>query len=689
NFRIYIVDSRMNLCPLGVKGEICVSGPGIGRGYLNDRKKTEAVFSYDPFREGAFKMYKTGDIGRYLPDGNIEFFGRKDHQVKIRGYRIELDEIENKLAAVEGVREAAVMDREDDANNKYLCGYISLTGKSEKNVDDIKRDLRQWLPEYMIPANLIILDALPLTPNGKVDRKALPEPGTIDLSGAEYIAPRDETEEKLAEIWREVLAIEKIGIKDNFFNLGGDSLKGIRIVNKVQEWLQEVVHVTILFLAPTIEELAVKLESYRQQAHDRVDAAKIAKMHSIIPPLPPLPAERKAKTKNPTAVFILCPPRSGSTLLRVILVGHPGLFAPQEFELLTFNTLKERKGFLTGKFSFYLEGVIRAIMEMKGCEADEAKAIVAECEDKDLTVQEFYALLQEWMGEQILVEKTPAYTLDLETIKRAEEYFENAKYIHLVRNPYACINSFENAKLDQLFKYENDFTSRELAELVWTVSHRNILEFLEDVPEERQYRLKYEELVNAPEAKVAEICKHLRLDFKEEMLQIYENPQDRMTDGIYDESKMLGDVQFFTHKSISTKSVEKWREKYKTAFLGDEAVRLAKSYGYLMEKFGPDYSDLVKQAFIPFNITAENKKIFCFPPQFAYGIFYAQLAATMNDYAWIGFNFIEGEERINEYIDIIIQQQPVGPYTLLGYSAGGLLTLKIAAVMEERGLDIA
>jgi amino acid adenylation domain-containing protein len=588
NFCIYMVDTRMDLCPMGVKGEICVSGMGVGRGYLNDIEKTSTTFIKNPFRDTfGLKMYRTGDIGRYLPDGNIEFFGRKDYQVKIRGYRIELEEIENKLSGIKGIKEAVVIDKEDKANNTYLCGYITLKDGIEKNLDEIKNELRETLPLYMIPSTIVVLEALPLTPNGKVDRKALPEPGESEIGGAAYVAPRNEIEKKLTEIWQEVLGLEKIGIHDSFFNLGGNSLLGIRIVNKIQEWLEEVVHVTILFLAPTIEALAVKLESYKVEKETKVDSAKIKKMRGLIKPLLPLRPQRKVASKNPPGIFILCPPRSGSTLLRVIFAGHPRLFAPQEFELLSFNTLKERRSALSGKFSFYLEGVIRAIMEIKNIDADEAKKIMERFEEEGKTCQEFYGVLQTWLknkGDKILVEKTPAYTLDLNILNRAEDYFDSPMYIHLIRNPYAVIHSFESARLDQIFKYDHHFSPRELAELVWLISHQNILEFLKKIPFHRKLRVKYEDLVNNPGPVVSGICRHFGLEYHEEMIHVYKNVETKMTDGIYAESKMLGDVKFFTHSSINTKPVEKWKEKYRTEFLGPDAVELAKSFGYLKEK---------------------------------------------------------------------------------------------------------
>ncbi|MCU0286522.1 MAG: amino acid adenylation domain-containing protein, partial [Acidobacteria bacterium] len=394
NFRISICDEDLALCPSEIKGEICVSGTGIGRGYLNNCELTAEKFV--PLDNGTV-LYRTGDIGRFLPDGNIEFFGRKDYQVKIRGFRIELEEIENKLSLIPQIGNAVVIDREDKAGNTYLCAYITLR-EEMKNASEIKNELSKTLPAYMVPSFIIVLDALPLTPNGKIDRRALPGPAESGPESIDYAAPRDEAEKKLAEIWCEVMGLERIGIHDNFFALGGNSLLGIRIVNKIQAWLQETVHVTILFLAPTIAQLAVKLASYKIEKETRIGKTEIAEIRSLIDPLAPLPAHLSTAVKTPPVMFVLCPSRSGSTLLRVILAGHPKLFAPQEFELLSFNTLPERNEALSGKFGLYLEGVIRAIMELKNIDADEAKGIMEGFEAQGMTVREFYSVLQSWLG---------------------------------------------------------------------------------------------------------------------------------------------------------------------------------------------------------------------------------------------------------------------------------------------------
>ena len=258
NMNIYIIDNNEKLCPIGVKGEIAVSGIGVGRGYLNSPEKTEAAFTVDRHREEkGVRLYKTGDLGRWLPDGNIEFFGRKDHQVKIRGFRIELGEIESKLMHISHVKECAVIDLEDEAGTRYLVAYI--VPKESLDILKIKEELKKSLPEYMIPAFFVQLESMPLSSNGKIDRKALPKPEASLEDRTLYVAPRNEVEENLVAVWEEILWVKKIGIKDNFFELGGDSIKAIRIVSKVQKH-GYTIELKDIFVYSTVEELVGRIK---------------------------------------------------------------------------------------------------------------------------------------------------------------------------------------------------------------------------------------------------------------------------------------------------------------------------------------------------------------------------------------------------------------------------------------------
>ncbi|RFM33506.1 non-ribosomal peptide synthase/polyketide synthase [Chitinophaga silvisoli] len=233
NSYAYILDDRQQLLPIGVAGEICVAGDGLSRGYLHRPELTAEKFVANPFRPGE-RMYLTGDLGRWLPEGNIEFLGRKDEQVKIRGYRIELGEIEAVLQTHESISSAVVIAREQATGEKELVAYI--TGPEALTIAAIRQYLGERLPAYMLPAHFVQLDELPLTPNGKVDRKRLPSPEGQDMdSGVQYIAPRNEKEQALVAVFEQVLHKQPIGIQDNFFVLGGDSIKSIQIASRLKQ----------------------------------------------------------------------------------------------------------------------------------------------------------------------------------------------------------------------------------------------------------------------------------------------------------------------------------------------------------------------------------------------------------------------------------------------------------------------
>ncbi len=269
NVKVYIVDRHNKAVPIGLLGELCISGEGVTRGYLNKAELTAEKF-VDNIYDMSHKMYKTGDLVRWLPDGNIEFFGRIDHQVKIRGYRIELGEIEAKLLSYEGIEEVIVIAKEEE--NNYICAYI--TGNRKFTVSKLREHLSKKLPEYMIPTYFIQLDKLPLTANGKVDRKALPEHDGSINTGIEYVAPRNETEEKLVSIWQEVLGMKKVGINDNFFELGGHSLKAINIVAKIHKELNVSVPLREMFKTPTIKCLAKYVEGTNQSIYSRIEPSE-------------------------------------------------------------------------------------------------------------------------------------------------------------------------------------------------------------------------------------------------------------------------------------------------------------------------------------------------------------------------------------------------------------------------------
>lgn len=253
----YVVDRYDQLVPIGVPGELCITGLGLARGYVNQPELTAEKFVSNLFGFGS--MYRTGDLVKWLPNGHIEYLARVDNQLKIRGYRIEPSEIEAKILSFSKVKETAVIDFTDKTGEKNLCAYY--VQKQPFDIMELREYLSRHLPDYMIPACFIILDTLPLTMNGKLNRKALPQPTADSFASREYTPPANQLEEKLVEIWQEVLGDTKLGVTDHFFEKGGHSLKAALMIGQVQQRLHIKAAISAVFQAPTIREFAKQLEA--------------------------------------------------------------------------------------------------------------------------------------------------------------------------------------------------------------------------------------------------------------------------------------------------------------------------------------------------------------------------------------------------------------------------------------------
>jgi amino acid adenylation domain-containing protein len=255
NVRLYVLDSDLQPVAVGEPGELHIGGPGVARGYLNHPERTEAKFIADPFcPDGDARLYRTGDMVRYLPDGNIEFQGRIDFQVKIRGFRIEPGEIEAVLEKHPGVAQAVVTAREVNGEKRLAAYIVALP--DAVTTSELRRHLKGSLPEYMVPADFVFLKSFPLTPNGKVDRRALPAPEPSEPGGAGgFVAPRNEFESRMASLWEQVLGRRPIGVRDNFFELGGHSLLAVRLTSRIEKQFGKKLTITALLQAPTVESL--------------------------------------------------------------------------------------------------------------------------------------------------------------------------------------------------------------------------------------------------------------------------------------------------------------------------------------------------------------------------------------------------------------------------------------------------
>ena len=275
NTRLYVLSGGMQPAPIGVSGELGISGAGVARGYLERPELTAGMFVPDPFSaEPGGRLYRTGDVARYRADGVLEYLGRNDQQVKIRGYRIETGEIEAALVQCGGVRHAVVQLREDTAGDKRLVAYVVPEAEvSETLIDELRRGLQSGLPDYMVPSAFVWLEELPLDANGKVNRKALPAPESTGTSIG-YVAPRTATEQLVAEIWAEVLKVQEVGVEDNFFSLGGHSLLAAQVISRLRTACQVELPLRAMFEAGTVAALAELIEDETQQHR-----------HALLPPL--------------------------------------------------------------------------------------------------------------------------------------------------------------------------------------------------------------------------------------------------------------------------------------------------------------------------------------------------------------------------------------------------------------------
>ena len=259
NIEVYLLDEQMRPVPIGVAGEIYIGGIGLARGYKNRPDLTAERFIPNFLSdEPGTRLYRTGDLGRWLPDGEIEYLGRTDHQVKVRGFRIELGEIEAALLSHEAVKEALAIARDEVSGEKRLIAYVVAQREQEAaTISELRRHLRERVPEYMIPSAFVLLDKFPLSPNGKVDRRALPEPDNARPALEQaFVAPRSQIEQRIARVWEEVLGIERVGAHDNFFDLGGHSLQMVRVQDKLREEFAQKLSIVELFQYPTISTLA-------------------------------------------------------------------------------------------------------------------------------------------------------------------------------------------------------------------------------------------------------------------------------------------------------------------------------------------------------------------------------------------------------------------------------------------------
>ncbi|MCZ7648977.1 MAG: thioesterase domain-containing protein [Planctomycetota bacterium] len=532
--------------------------------------------------------------------------------------------------------------------------------------------------------------------------------------------------------WSGVLKAGAVEPDANFFDLGGDSIMAAQFINDLQELAEETFHAVALFDAPTAGQFAAMLRKdyprttaallkrlgagdawagTRAQADEPpVDEAMLAALRALIPALPKQPPRPPAR-KNPRAVFVLSPPRCGSTLLRVMLAGHPGLFAPPELELLNFDSLGARREYCAGPLAGKLEGLLRALMDLKGVDAEAARALMTPYEDRDLDTGSFFGELQGWLGGRLLVDKTPAYALDLHALERAEACFEAPRYVHLNRHPYGMTLSFEESRIDQVFfRVAHPFGVRRLAELIWNVCTENIRTFLANVPAARQMLLRYEDLVADPRARMLELSDFMQVPFDERMLTPYEGKEAKMTDGLHAVSRMIGDPKFHKHKSIDARMADRWREAYDRDFLGEVTWRNARALGYAREApsgkpaaepAGAEAQPPLSTSVVPIKRSGTKRAFFCVHPAggsvYSFGTLVKHFDPERPIYGLQakGVEDLEDaelhssiEEMAAYYAEVVRSVQPEGPYLIGGRCMGGIIAFEMARRLADLGFAV-
>jgi FkbH-like protein len=384
-----------------------------------------------------------------------------------------------------------------------------------------------------------------------------------------FVAPRTETETQLVDLWRKTLHLEKISIYDNFFEIGGNSLLAVQLMFYVRETFQIELPLNQLLNVPTITDLARLIES---KSSPKAHTQSTSTVDSV--------AEMQVESIKPL-IYLLSTPRAGSTLLRVMLMGHSQIFAPPELHLLPFDSLKQRAEVLTNFNNEFLKiGLIETIQMLENLSSTKAFDKMRALEEQDLSIEETYQLLQKYVGDCYLVDKSPSYAVELAVLERAERLSKEPFYLFLVRHPLSVMESFVRNRFDKLLDIQED--PWHYAEDLWVKYNTNLLTFLAKIPQHRQFLIQYEELVQYPEKVMKGLCSQLGIAFEVSMLTPYEG--DRMTKGLFEGTLSCGDPNFAQHQKIDASLAQAWKQHTeKLKQLRPQTVKLAHKLGYSVE----------------------------------------------------------------------------------------------------------
>lgn len=609
---ITIRDASGKALPPDHDGEVVIRGTQLSPGYIAAPPDDAAAFAADGFH--------TGDLGRVDDHGNLWLVGRRKDLINRGGEMIAPAEIEAALLGVPGLIDAAVFAVPHATLGEEIAAAVvaAATPAGADLAATVRAAVRPVLGPGRLPAYIHVIDALPRTAGGKLQRRLLaeryrhtdatslvqPPHGASSTSSASSGWPDAPLARWVAEIWAPILGLPVFGPDDDFFAAGGGSLHAAQAAAIVQARVpDEIVYVSSVYDAPTPRRQAAFIETHHPAVAGRVLGQAVRLDGGAIEPVTaelrdrfaaalgdPLPAFAAPAERNPRAILIVGAPRSGSTLLRAMLAGHPRLFAPPELYLLSHRDLKARRAWYGLSHASQLEGLPRAWMGATGVTAAEAITQIAALEADAFTMPDTYRLIQAAIGDRLLVDKTPFYGVHRHVLAAAASVFDDVFFLHLSRHPYGMIRSFEEAKLAQLWwprlagpdAGADPFHPRQLAELVWERIHATVADFLSTRDAATWLHVRYEDLVDDPGAACRAIAAAIGIDAHPDMLEPFRAPALRMTDGLYPESRMIGDPKFHGHRTIARDAAHRWKEHYHRDFLAPETWALASALGHVV-----------------------------------------------------------------------------------------------------------
>jgi len=579
---VAIFDEVGRRCGPDATGEIRVRGRTIMSGYLGDASGSEA-FDGD--------WFKTGDIGRMDRDGFLYVQGRIGDRINMGGETVAPAEIEAAFHRIEGVRTCLCFGLPHPVLGESLAVVVIAKDGATLEVERLRMAAADHLPRAKVPTSIFLADGLPLDANGKINRRQVAAQYSAAVAQGEVAARLggDDLDRWVLGLFRQVLRRDDLSPTDHFFDRGGTSLDATETMLRVEETLGVIVHLPLLFDAPTAHAFAATLRNRYADAVARAfPSAHVAPSGKPASDGAALRLQVRGRAISPRAedrshvspLVILSAPRSGSTLLRTALAGHPGFFAPPELRLLGFETIDAWAQAHDGKFRFFRDGLVQAVISAMGCDEETARAGIEEAVAHRLPVERVYDHLQHHVGNRRIVEKSPLTALSPSALAALETRFQAPRYVVLHRNPLEVIRSYVDAGLDQVWMGDRVEDPRALAEAIWTECQTNIRDFVRTVDPRRVLTVHFEDLVIDPEEWLTRICKFARLPFDPAMLDLHDNAETRMSKGLGGSGRAIGDPKLWHHRGIDPARAGSGWSLPADARITPDARSLAAALGY-------------------------------------------------------------------------------------------------------------